>query len=234
MKSILHKSEERGHANHGWLKAKHSFSFASWYDPQKIHFGMLRVLNDDIVAPGMGFGTHPHDNMEICTIPLEGALEHKDSMGHTSVIKPGEVQVMSAGTGVTHSEYNASKTEEVKLLQIWIFPRKRDLKPRYDQKTYKAGEDFTVIVSPDQANADVVYLNQDTWFSIAQPDSNKELTYKTHLANNGVYFFLIEGSAVIGEHSLKTRDAVGVWEAETVPVKLDSGSRLLAIEVPMN
>jgi redox-sensitive bicupin YhaK (pirin superfamily) len=168
METILYPEKERGHANHGWLNAKHSFSFANWYNPHKINFGALRVLNDDIVAPGMGFGTHPHDNMEIITIPLKGKLEHKDSMGHTSVITTGEIQVMSAGTGILHSEFNASQTEAINLFQIWIFPNKRNVTPRYDQiniEYAKAENNFLQLISPDSKD-EGSWIHQDAWIFI--------------------------------------------------------------------
>ncbi len=236
MKFILHPSKERGYANHGWLKAHHSFSFAGWYDPEKVHFGALRVLNDDIVAPKMGFGTHPHDNMEIITIPLTGELKHKDSMGNGSVIHAGEVQVMSAGTGVQHSEFNSSMTEELNLFQIWIFPNKRNVTPRYDQIRYDLSfmkNQFVQVVSPDPTD-DGTWINQNAWISLSETDSDQELTYALKNSSNGVYIMVIEGSAIIGEELLNKRDAIGVWDTAVISIKTKSQTKLMAIEVPMN
>jgi quercetin 2,3-dioxygenase len=234
MKSLLFPANERGHANHGWLNSYHSFSFASYYDPAKVHFGMLRVLNDDTVAPGMGFGAHPHDNMEIVSIPLEGALEHKDSMGHTKVITTGEVQIMSAGTGVQHSEYNHSKTEPVKFLQIWIFPKERNITPRYDQKKFNIGEDLTTVVSPDKNNNDSIWINQYAWFTMAEPKTDKTLNYRLHDPKNGIYLFVIEGETSVGEQKLNKRDAIGLWETSEVTINTKGASKVLLMEIPMN
>jgi len=236
MKTIFHKSEDRGHVNHGWLNAKHSFSFASYHDPSKVHFGLLRVLNDDIVAPGMGFGMHPHDNMEIVTIPLSGTLEHKDSMGNIGVIKPNEIQAMSAGSGLMHSEYNHSKTEEINLLQIWVFPKERNITPRYDQRIFSEEEKngkFKTIVAPVKAD-DVMWINQDAYFSIGKFKGNSSIEYSIKHKGNGAYVFLIEGEININNQSLKKRDAIGILETEDFDITVTKDSEILVIEVPMN
>ncbi|MCW3082743.1 MAG: hypothetical protein JWP12_109 [Bacteroidetes bacterium] len=235
MKTVFHKSTERGHADHGWLNAHHSFSFASYHDESKVHFGLLRVLNDDIVAAGMGFGSHPHDNMEIVTIPLSGTLEHRDSMGNVGVIRPNEIQAMSAGSGLTHSEYNHSKTEPINLLQIWVFPKERNIKPRYDQKIFseadKAGK-FKTIVAPVKAD-DVMWINQDAYFSLGKFSTDTKQEYKMQHAGNGSYVFVIEGSATINGQKLGKRDALGVWDTDKFELEIGAGSEILIIDVPM-
>ena len=226
----------RGHANHGWLDAYHSFSFASWYDPSKVHFGMLRVLNDDTIAPGMGFGMHPHDNMEIVTIPLEGALEHKDNTGGQGVIHRNEVQVMSAGTGVYHSEFNHSKTENCKLFQVWVFPKEKNVTPRYDQKMFKPAErknKFQTLVSSEK-NGNHLWLNQDAVFSMAELDAGQTLQYDIKFKGNGIYVMLVEGEAEVAGQKLSKRDAIGIWEADQFSLKAISSTEFLLIEVPMN
>jgi redox-sensitive bicupin YhaK (pirin superfamily) len=236
MKTVIHKSATRGAADHGWLKAKHSFSFANYYDPQRVHFGTLRVLNDDIVAPGMGFGMHPHDNMEIITIPLRGSLQHRDSMGNTAVIKPGEVQVMSAGTGVTHSEFNPSKTEEVNLLQIWVVPKKRNIAPRYDQKLFLKEErknKLQLIVSPENENGSMS-VNQDTWFSLGNLEKDKTVEYKMHNNQNGLYAFVVDGEIKIADADLEKRDAIGISDTDSVSISAKSDAEVLLMEIPMN
>jgi hypothetical protein len=236
MKTILHKAETRGHANHGWLDTYHTFSFANYYNPERMHFGVLRVLNDDSVAPGMGFGKHPHDNMEIISIPLSGDLEHKDSMGNTAIIKEGDVQVMSAGTGVFHSEKNNNRDKEVKFLQIWVFPNKKNVEPRYDQISLKdiARENtFFQVLSPDE-NDEGVWIHQDAWFSMGHFTESWEGGYTLKNPNNGVYFFVLEGNATIADTELNKRDGFGVWDTETVQVNADKGTRILVMEVPMN
>lgn len=235
MKTVFHRSSDRGHANHGWLNARHSFSFASYYDPEKIHFGLLRVLNDDIIAPGMGFGTHPHDNMEIVTIPLKGALEHKDSMGNIGVIKPNEIQAMSAGAGLMHSEYNHSKTEEVNLLQIWVLPKEKNIEPRYEQRIFSEKEKegkFKTIVAPVKSD-DVMWINQDAFFSIGKFKAGTSIDYVIQHKGNGAYVFMIEGESVIGKQSLSKRDAIGIWDTSAFSIELKSDSEILVIEVPM-
>lgn len=235
MKTVYHAAQSRGHADHGWLNSYHTFSFAHYYDPERVHFGALRVLNDDAVSPGMGFGTHPHDNMEIVSIPLAGALEHKDSMGNGSVIRTGDVQVMSAGTGITHSEFNHSKQEQVKFLQIWVFPNERNVTPRYDQKTFDFAQQtgqWQTLVSPLQDGS--MTIHQDAYFRMAQLTEGQQLDYTLSKAGYGVYFFVIEGTAKVGEQALATRDGLGVYDTDKVTVQATSAARVLAIEVPMN
>lgn len=236
MNMTIHKANTRGYADHGWLKTNHTFSFASYYDENRMNFGMLRVLNDDIVEGGMGFGKHPHNNMEIVSIPLSGALEHKDSMGHIEVIKEGEVQIMSAGTGVLHSEYNHSKTDDVNFLQIWVLPKERNIKPRYEQKNINdadAKNKFLTIVSPDEKDDNAVWINQDAYFSITRSDAGTEISYDIKQKGNGVYIFVIEGDVTIDGNNLGRRDGIGIEGAEKVRIKSNSDSRLLAIEIPM-
>ncbi len=237
MKTLVYPSENRGHANHGWLNAKHSFSFAGWYDPGKIHFGALRVLNDDEVAAGMGFGKHPHDNMEIITLVQQGALEHKDSMGNGSAMKPNDVQVMSAGSGVFHSEFNPSKTEALKLFQIWIFPDKQNVTPRYDQKTFLPEgrkNKWQEVIKPDtQTEGDAIFIHQQAWFNLADLDAEKEITYQNKKTGNGAYVFVIEGDAEVAGTKLKQRDAIGVSEYNDFTIKALSNTRILVIDVPM-
>ena len=236
MKKIFHASSTRGEANHGWLHAKHSFSFANYFDPKRIQFGALRVLNDDIIAPGMGFGSHPHDNMEIITIPLEGALEHKDSMDNMGVIEADEIQVMSAGTGIFHSEYNKNKDKQVKVLQLWVLPKEKNVTPRYDQKNIKElkkPNTLYPIVTPDP-NGPAMWIHQDAWFHMGDFNQSTEIEYKINKAGNGVYVFLIEGSAEIAGEAIKKRDALGIWETDNFILKMASNSRILLIEVPLN
>lgn len=235
MKTVFHQANTRGYANHGWLEARHSFSFANYQDSERIHFGALRVLNDDKVAAGMGFGTHPHDNMEIITIPLEGALAHKDSMGNGTTIKAGDIQVMSAGSGIMHSEFNASNEDFCKLLQIWVFPNKRGVTPRYDQITLNQEllhNRFQQILSPSPDD-EGVWIHQDAWFHLGQFDANEAVNYKIHKKGNGVYLFLIEGELTVGEQVMQTRDALGIWDTDEIKLKTKSSSRVLVLEVPM-
>ena len=236
MKTVLHKADTRGHANHGWLNSHHSFSFANYYNPERVHFGKLRVLNDDTVAPGRGFGTHPHDNMEIISIPMSGDLEHKDSMGTTAVIKEGEIQVMSAGTGVFHSEYNKNSDKEVKFLQIWVFPDQKNVTPRYDQiqiADLLKPNTFSQILSPSQDDQGV-WIHQNAWFHMGTFDKGTETSYEIKGANNGVYAFVLEGSVEIEGQSLSKRDGLGVWDTDNLTVKADAGAKVLLMEVPMN
>ncbi|HKI89982.1 MAG TPA: pirin family protein [Draconibacterium sp.] len=235
MKTILHKAETRGHADHGWLDSHHTFSFANYYNSERVHFGTLRVLNDDQVAPGKGFGTHPHDNMEIVSIPLEGDLEHKDSMGNTAVIKEGDVQVLSAGSGIFHSEYNKNANKEVKFLQIWVFPNKKNLTPRYDQISLhdiKKENTFYQILSPDK-NDQGVWIHQNAWFHLGQFESGKSETYNFKSEGNGVYAFVLEGEVEIEGQLLGKRDGFGIWETNQINLKAISESRVLLMEVPM-
>lgn len=232
---ILHKASSRGHADHGWLNAYHSFSFASWYNPERIQFGMLRVLNDDTVAAGMGFGTHPHDNMEIITIPLEGDLAHKDSMGNSSTIKTGDVQVMSAGTGIQHSEFNPNADLQTKLFQIWLFPKYRNVEPRYQQITLdiaKQKNNFAQILSPNEDD-EGVWIHQDAWFYLS--DFDKDFSKKLGLKKegNGFYIINIEGEIEVNGEKLEKRDAIGIWETNELEIKANSDSRFLIMEIPM-
>ncbi len=236
MKTVLHKSDTRGHANHGWLNSFHTFSFANYYNPERVHFGMLRVLNDDTVAAGRGFETHPHDNMEIISIPLEGDLEHKDSMGNNAVIKQGDVQVMSAGTGVYHSEFNKNADKEVKFLQIWVFPNKKDVIPRYDQISISDLEQknaFYQVASPNEEDQGV-WMHQDAWFNLGTFDRMTEEEYAIHKEGNGVYVFVLEGEAEIEGQRLTKRDGFGIWDIDQVSIKVEAGARILLMEVPMN
>lgn len=233
--TIIHKAETRGHANHGWLNSYHTFSFANYYNPDRMHFGALRVLNDDQVAAGMGFGTHPHDNMEIISIPLEGDLEHKDSMGTTAVIKNGDVQVMSAGSGITHSEYNKNKDKLVKFLQIWVFPNKKNVTPRYDQITLKEEDRHNklqqiVSPSPDDAGA---WIHQNAWFHLGKFDKGLSKEYTLKAKGNGVYAFVLSGELNINGNKLGARDGFGIWDADKFSMKADSDTEFLLMEVPM-
>jgi redox-sensitive bicupin YhaK (pirin superfamily) len=234
--TVLHKANTRGHADFGWLDSHHSFSFGHYYDPSRVHFGALRVLNDDVVAAGMGFGKHPHDNMEIISIPLEGELEHQDSMGTTAIIKNGDVQVMSAGTGLSHSEYNHSKEHPVKFLQIWIIPNKKNVSPRYDQISLRSDDrknKLQQIVSPDKEDAGV-WIHQNAWLHLGTFDKNNSITYKFKSADSGVYAFLLKGNMMVKGHVLNDRDALGIWDTEKIDLESgEDGSEILLIEVPM-
>ena len=235
MKTIVHKAEERGFADHGWLKATHSFSFAGYYNPAKTHFGLLRVLNDDIVAPGMGFGTHGHDNMEIVTIPLKGILAHKDSLGSEGKIEFGEVQIMSAGSGIQHSEFNGSLTDEVNLLQIWVFPKVRNIPPRYDQKRFdpeKGHNKLQLLVSPEES-AETMWINQDAYFSLGDFDAGKQVEYSIKHQGNGAYLFVVDGDVQVEGHVLKAKDAMGILDTNNFDFKAESKAKVLIIEVPM-
>ena len=235
MKTILHKADSRGSADHGWLKTYHTFSFAGYYDAERVHFGTLRVLNDDYVAAGKGFGMHPHDNMEIITIPLEGDLEHKDNMGNSEIIKQGDVQVMSAGTGVYHSEFNPNNDKAVKLLQIWVFPNKKNVKPRYDQISIRDIEkqnEFYQIVSPNPDDQGV-WIHQNAWFNLGTFDAGNECTYQLNHPENGVYAFVIEGAVTINGQQLERRDGMGIWNVDELEVVSNTDVRLLLMEVPM-
>ncbi len=235
-KTILHKAATRGHANHGWLDTWHTFSFANYWDPDRVHFGALRVLNDDFIAPGMGFGTHPHDNMEIITIPLGGDLEHRDSMGNGTVIRHGDVQVMSAGYGITHSEFNANKDQAVKLLQIWVFPNQKNVVPRYDQITLeleKRHNRFQQILSPNPDD-EGVWIYQQAWFHLGRFDKDYTLDYILKEKGNGVYAFVIKGDLTVDGIALNERDGLGIRDTDQFTVKANSdGAELLLMEVPM-
>jgi redox-sensitive bicupin YhaK (pirin superfamily) len=235
MKKVIHKSETRGHANHGWLDSHHSFSFASYRNPERMNFGVLRVLNDDVVAGGMGFGRHPHDNMEIISIPLDGDLEHQDSMGNTTVIKQGDIQVMSAGTGVQHSEYNKNKEKAVKFLQIWLFPNKKNVTPRYDQISIKDNKlnRLNQILSPSKDD-EGVWIHQNAWFHLGEFNKETKHTYKMKDKNNGAYSFIIEGEAMIGGEKLNKRDGIGIWSSEEIEMSFSKDAKVLIMEVPMS
>lgn len=232
---VIHRANTRGHANHGWLDTNHTFSFANYHNPERMHFGVLRVLNDDHVEAGMGFGTHPHNNMEIISIPLEGDLEHKDSMGNSGVIRQGDVQVMSAGTGIQHSEYNSNKDRPVKFLQIWVFPREKEVTPRYDQMTFKASDrlnKWQQVLSPN-ANDEGVWIHQDAWFHLGRFDERMESTYTVKKSGNGVYAFVIEGSASIEGQTLGKRDGMGIWNMNDLNIVAEPNAEVLLMEVPM-
>ena len=236
MKSIFYPANERGTNDIGWLKAKFSFSFGPYYHPDKVHFGALRVLNDDIIAAGAGFGTHPHDNMEIITIPLAGAIEHKDSMGNIGVIRAGEIQVMSAGSGITHSEYNHSQTEAASALQIWVFPKERNIKPRYDQKNFDevlGTNKLVKLVSPDKESTDTLWVNQDATFSMGDFEAGQKVDYAVSQPGNGVYIFIIEGSVKINDQVLNKRDALGVYDTVSLVIDTEVNSRILIMDIPM-
>ena len=235
MNTIIHKADTRGHANHGWLNSHHTFSFANYHNPERMNFGVLRVLNDDTVQAGMGFGTHPHDNMEIVSIPLTGDLEHKDSMGNITVIKEGDVQAMSAGTGVTHSEYNQNKDKEVKFLQIWIFPKEKNVTPKYDQISIRDLEkenEFYQVVSPNKDDQGV-WINQDAWFHLGKFNRETATAYQLKKEGNGVYAFILEGEAEINNQKLSRRDGMGIWNTESLDIKANKNARILLMEVPM-
>jgi redox-sensitive bicupin YhaK (pirin superfamily) len=236
MLTTLHKAETRGHADHGWLDSWHSFSFAGYYDPERMHFGALRVLNDDTVSGGMGFGTHPHDNMEIISIPTSGDLEHKDNMGNSQVIRQGDVQVMSAGTGIMHGEKNKNPDKPVKFFQIWVFPNKMNVTPRYDQKTFTEEEKkntLLTVVSPIGTNDGGVQIHQDAWFSLGKLDKGIALEYQLKNNKNGVYAFVIEGEVNINGQSLNRRDGLGITETQKLDIIADSDAELLLMEIPM-
>lgn len=239
-KDVIYKiitADSRGGANHGWLNARHSFSFANYYDPERIHFGALRVLNDDIIAPAEGFGKHPHDNMEIITIPLKGELRHGDSMGNISVIKAGEIQVMSAGKGVFHSEVNNSSSEDVQLLQIWVYPYEKGVEPRYDQKktgTEEKKNSLINIIRPKgSGDEEVIWIHQNAWFYLGDYTSNVEENFKTKSLDNGIYIFVIEGEISVDNHLLNKRDAVAIINANEINLKIKKGSKVLLMEIPL-
>lgn len=232
---VVHKAETRGHANHGWLNSYHSFSFANYYNPERMGFGLLRVLNDDEVAPAMGFGAHPHSNLEIISIPLSGTLAHQDSAGNSETIQTNEVQIMSAGTGITHSEFNHSKTEPVKFLQIWVFPKEEDIEPRYEQKSFKPEDrqnKLQTVISPDQ-NDDAVWINQNAWFTLGTLKAGFAEVYRLHLPDNGVYAFVLEGEVEIDGEKLSRRDGMGISGTDAIEIKASSDTELLLMEVPM-
>ena len=234
--TILHKAGTRGHANHGWLDSHHTFSFGSYYNPERMAFGVLRVLNDDSVKGGMGFGTHPHDNMEIISIPLEGDLQHKDSMGNTAIIKQGDIQAMSAGTGIYHSEQNSNKDETVKFLQIWIFPNKKNVTPRYDQVTLNVADrhnKLKQVLSPDPDDAGV-WIHQDAWFHMGNLDKGVAVKYDLKKERNGVYAFILKGDVTINGQQLNTRDGFGLSAIKELDITANSDAEILLMEVPMS
>jgi redox-sensitive bicupin YhaK (pirin superfamily) len=233
--TVLHKAETRGHANHGWLDTHHTFSFANYYNPERMHFGVLRVLNDDVVTGGMGFGRHPHDNMEIISIPLEGDLEHQDSMGNVAVIRNGDIQVMSAGTGIFHSEKNKNKDKSVKFLQIWLFPNKRNVTPRYDQLTLRAEDrknKLQQILSPN-SDDEGVWIHQDAWFHLGSLDKGIKKQYALKKKGNGIYVFVISGNVTVASQKLSARDGLGLWDTAGMEITADTHTEILIMEVPM-
>ena len=235
MQTILFKAIERGKADYGWLKANYYFSFAQYHNPQKVHFGALRVLNDDVVAGGGGFPTHPHDNMEIVTIPHTGALAHKDSSGGNGIIKAGDVQIMSAGSGVEHSEFNESKTEAVNLFQLWVFPKEKNITPRYDQRNFDVNDrknKWQTVVSPIESD-NALWINQDAKFSLATLLNGEALTFTNTFTGNGVFLVVIKGSVTINEITLNSRDAVGIYDTNSFDILATEDAELLAVEVPM-
>ncbi len=236
MNTVIHRADTRGLADHGWLHSRHTFSFANYHNPERMHFGVLRVLNDDQVQAGRGFGTHPHDNMEIISIPLEGDLEHKDSMGNIAVIKEGDVQVLSAGTGITHSEYNKNKDKNVKFLQIWVFPNKKNVIPRYDQISIRDIEkenEFYQVLSPNK-NDQGVWVNQDAWFHLGKFSKGKSDEYKVKKLGNGVYTFVLDGEIEVNGEKLSKRDGMGIWGVDSIQVKATQNARVLLMDVPMS
>jgi redox-sensitive bicupin YhaK (pirin superfamily) len=236
MKKTVHKNESRGSADHGWLKARHTFSFAGYHNPSRVHFGLLRVLNDDIVDGGMGFGAHPHDNMEIITVPLSGALHHKDNTGRSEIIRSGDVQIMSAGSGIVHSEMNASKTEPVNLLQIWIFPKEKNISPRYEQKTFSADDRkdrWQIVVSPDKTEGGV-WINQDARFALSDISAGTSLEYKPMFENSGLYIFILDGKSEVTDELLEKRDAIALSETGSASIKAIEDTSVLLMEIPMN
>jgi redox-sensitive bicupin YhaK (pirin superfamily) len=237
MEFTLHKAESRGFADHGWLKSAHTFSFANYYNPERIHFGVLRVLNDDYVAPGMGFGMHPHENMEIISIPLSGELEHKDSMGNTSTIKKGDIQVMSAGTGINHNEYNSNQKEPVKFLQIWVIPNKKNVTPRYDQITLNLDDNknkLQQILSPNPSD-EGVWIHQNAWFHMGKFENKQNENYTLRNKENGIYIFLLEGRLSVNGQELERRDGLGIKKTEVINlIALENNTEVLLMEVPLS
>ena len=236
MKKIIYRSEDRGKANYGWLDTKYSFSFANYYNPKMMNFGMLRVLNDDTVAPSMGFGTHPHDNMEIITLVLDGQLEHKDSMGTGSVIYKDEVQVMSAGSGITHSEFNPSDKDAVKLFQIWIIPKEKNIKPRYNQKSFPLADRKNMLVPTVSGlnKEGSLYIHQDAEIYLGNFNKNRKINYQLSNPSNGAYILVIDGSLKVGDEDLFTRDAIGISETDNIEIEMLEDSNFLIIDVPMS
>lgn len=236
MKTVYHAADSRGNADHGWLKSKHTFSFAHYHDPKRMGFGALRVINDDYVIGGKGFGVHPHQDMEIISVPLSGKLNHGDNIGNKGVIKTGEIQAMSAGTGIMHSEMNGDEKEPVKFLQIWVMPNKRNVEPRYQQiqlNEIMQANKFNQVLSPDSDDAGV-WIHQDAWFSLGEFEQDLTQTYQLNKPGNGVYVFVIEGKAVVENQTLDARDGLGVWDTNNVTIEISKKSKILLIEVPMS
>jgi len=237
MKGVLHKADTRGVADHGWLQSRHTFSFANYHNPERVGFGLLRVINDDIVQPSRGFDTHPHNNMEIVSIPISGELRHQDSMGNTQKIRAGEVQIMSAGSGITHSEYNGSDSELVAFLQIWVLPKLQNIEPRYGQQLFSCNDrknKFQIVVSPDKDNNDgAIWINQEAWFLEGDFDTGQTGSYRIKREGNGAYFFVIEGAVTIADEQLQRRDAIGVDDATKIDFEVAEDCQLLVIDVPM-
>ncbi len=236
MTTILHKAADRGSGDYGWLKPNYYFSFGEFHNPEKVHFGLLRVLNDDFIAGGGKFHTHPHDNMEIITIPFTGALEHKDSTGGQGIIKAGDIQIMSAGSGVQHSEANASATESVTLFQVWVFPKERNIKPRYDQRSFDVKDrtdQWQIVVSPRDEDV-ALWINQDARFALTKLSAGKSIDYNNAFKGNGIFLVAINGKVKVGDIELGKRDAVGVSDTNSFTITAVEDSELLAIEVPMN
>jgi redox-sensitive bicupin YhaK (pirin superfamily) len=235
--TVLHQAVTRGHADHGWLNSYHTFSFANYYNPERMHFGALRVLNDDTVAAGKGFGKHPHDNMEIISIPLEGDLEHSDSMGNKTIIRKGDIQAMSAGTGVAHSEYNANSDKPVKFLQIWVYPDRKNIQPQYSQVTLQPADrknKLQQIVLPRSKDSEGVTVQQEAWFSLGDFEKEKQVIYEIKRKENGAYIFVLKGKVTVEGQKLDTRDGFGVWETNKVSITADSDAEVLLMDVPMN
>ncbi|MCX6207472.1 MAG: pirin family protein [Bacteroidetes bacterium] len=234
MKTVLHKAATRGHANFGWLNSYHTFSFGAYNNPERIHFGALRVLNDDTVSAGMGFGKHPHDNMEIVSIPLSGDLHHQDSTGRNEIIREHDVQIMSAGSGIAHSEMNANKDKEVKFLQIWVFPKLKDITPSYEQKSFLPQDRINQIlnvVAPD--NQDAIFINQDAWFSLGNFSKDFKTDYQIKKTGNGVYAFVLSGNILINDQPLEARDGLGIWDTDTLHITASTDAAFLLIDIPM-
>lgn len=235
--TVLHQAVTRGHADHGWLNSYHTFSFANYYNPERMHFGALRVLNDDTVAAGKGFGKHPHDNMEIISIPLEGDLEHSDSMGNKTIIRKGDIQAMSAGTGVAHSEYNANSDKPVKFLQIWVYPDRKNIQPQYSQVTLQPADrknKLQQIVLPRSKDSEGVTVQQEAWFSLGDFEKEKQVIYEIKRKENGAYIFVLKGKVTVEGQKLDTRDGFGVWETNKVSITADSDAEILLMDVPMD
>ena len=234
MRVVVDKAQSRGYANHGWLKTHHTFSFANYYNPERVHFGMLRVLNDDSVAPGEGFDMHPHKNMEVISIPLKGYLRHGDSIKNSEVITPGDIQVMSAGTGIVHSEFNDSGNEQLEFLQIWVFPRIENTKPEYnnfDIRPLLKPNELSLIISPNGKTP--ASIKQDAWFSMGDFDTERTIEYCMHQEGNGAYLFVIEGEISVADEHLAKRDGIGIWDTKSFSIRASKGTKLLVMEVPM-